>query len=631
MSMLESINGVDDLRRLSPEDLKVLASEVRDYIIQVVSQNGGHLASSLGVVELTLALHYVFNTPEDRLIWDVGHQSYAHKIITGRRDEFRTLRKHGGLSGFPKVNESLFDTFDVGHSSTSLSLALGEAVGRDLQGQKHKVVAIIGDGSLTGGVAFESLNHIGHLQQDLIIILNDNEHSISKNVGALSRYLTRMISNSFYNRVRRKTMQMVRRIPRFGNSIFNFLYRFFGSFKGMLIIGRLFEDMGVRYFGPVDGHDIPKLIDLLSRVKDINAGPKLVHVITKKGKGYLPAELDPALFHGIGPFDRITGKTLGITRTLSYSEVAGQTLSNIALFDDRVVAITAAMKLGTGLVDFEHRAPERFFDVGIAEQHAITFAAALAKTGMKPFVSIYSTFLQRAIDQIIHDVAIMKLPVRILVDRAGIVGDDGETHHGVFDLALLRSIPGIILLAPSNGEELRDMIHFAVSYNDGPVAIRYPRGRISTVDLPLEFSAPFVPGRAVRLSRGNDCAIFAVGDMVKTALEVRDILKERGLEVSVVNLLSLKPLDAKLVNRVASETGCFITLENGVIAGGIGEAVSGLLSPDHGAKLLFHAGFTDTFVTHGTNAELFHDYGLDAPSLASRIEKQLGRPKRKKR
>jgi len=424
--MLEQIHGVKDLRRLSMPQLETLAGEIRDYIIDVISENGGHLASSLGVVELTIALHYVFATPRDRIVWDVGHQTYAHKILTGRRDAFRTIRRYGGISGFPKMRESEFDTFDTGHSSTSLSLACGLAAGRDLSGRRHKVIAVIGDGSLTGGMAFEALNHLGHMGKDLIIILNDNEHSISKNVGAFSLYLTRMRTGHLYNRFRRVTMGLVKRIPRFGPSLFSFIHNFFESFKKILVPGQLFEDMGVRYFGPIDGHSIPQLIEILQRVKTINAGPKIVHVITKKGKGYPPAEADPALYHGVGPFDRATGAMKG-NRGLSYSEIAGRTLAMIARREKSIVAVTAAMKLGTGLAEFEKVAPGRFFDVGIAEQHAVTFAGALARFGHRPFVSIYSTFLQRAVDQLIHDIGIMNLPVHRQVHDADIVN---ELIHG---------------------------------------------------------------------------------------------------------------------------------------------------------------------------------------------------------
>lgn len=620
--LLEKINGVKDLRKLSAGDLDALAAEVRDYIIEVISVNGGHLASSLGVVELTIALHYVFNTPQDKIIWDVGHQCYAHKILTGRREDFRDIRRLGGIAGFPKRRESAFDAFDTGHSSTSLSLACGAAMGRDLTRKKNKVIAIIGDGSLTGGMAFEAINQMGHTESDIIIILNDNEHSINQNVGAMSRYLTRIISSSTYNKVRRKSMEMVKKIPRVGGALFNFISRFFESFKKMLIPGQLFEDMGIRYFGPIDGHDITSLIGTLERVRRIDYGPKIIHVITKKGKGYLPAEMNPARFHGIGPFDRATGLTRG-SGSLSYSEIAGRTLAHLAKSDRKIVAITAAMKLGTGLFEFENKTPERFFDVGIAEQHAITFAGALTASGIRPFVSIYSTFLQRAVDQLIHDVGIMNMPVRLLIDRAGAVGQDGETHHGLFDIAIIKNIPNFILLAPSSGEELRDMIYFAARHDEGPVAIRYPRGGAGAGDFSFEEGARFVPGKIRRLTAGGDLAIFTFGDMVAVAHRVREILLHRGIGTAVVNLLTIKPLDVRGIERVLGGVRCAITLENGVIAGGAGEALLAAVRGSLRKKLLFCAGFPDSFIPHGSNDELFKMHGIDAESLAKRLAKLL--------
>jgi 1-deoxy-D-xylulose-5-phosphate synthase len=618
MMLLEKINSVRDLRKLPPDRLETLAAELREYILDVISKNGGHLASSLGVVELTIALHYVFNTPGDRIIWDVGHQTYAHKILTGRRAAFRNIRQFEGISGFPKMHESKFDAFDTGHSSTSLTLAYGAAVGRDLARKKHKVVAVIGDGSLTGGMAFEAINQMGHSESDLIIILNDNEHSISHNVGAMSTYLTRIISGSVYNRIRRKSMELVKRVPRVGGLLFNFIYRFFESFKKMIIPGQLFEDMGVRYFGPIDGHDISQLIGILERVKEINYGPKLIHVLTKKGKGYLPAEMNPARFHGIGPFDLATGLQKS-TGALSYSEIAGKTLAHLAKKDRSIVAITAAMKLGTGLYEFENKSPERFFDVGIAEQHAITFAGALTKSGLRPFVSIYSTFLQRAVDQLIHDIGIMNLPIRLLIDRAGIVGQDGETHHGLFDIAIIRNIPNFMILAPSNGEELRDMIQFAARYDRGPIAIRYPRGGVNPEGFSFEKRGRFVPASVKRLASGKDVAIFTFGDMVPTALRVRDLLAVRGLGTAVFNLLTIKPLDVPGIERALRAVRYAVTLENGSASGGAGEYLLASVSPSLRSRVLFCAGFPDRFIPHGTGRQLFKEFGLDAESLAHRI------------
>jgi 1-deoxy-D-xylulose-5-phosphate synthase len=616
--MLDSINNVSDIRGLSLPELDILAKEIREYIIEVISRNGGHIAPSLGVVELTLALHYVFNTPEDKIIWDVGHQSYAHKIITGRREAFKKMRTLGGISGFSKKDESIFDIYTTGHSSTSLSLALGEAVGRDIKKEKYDVVAVIGDGSIGGGMAFEALNQIGHLKSNVIIILNDNEHFISRNVGALSNYLMRMITTSFYNRLRKRSYDMIKKIPRYGNSIYDSLYKFEGSLKGVFIPGILFEELGLRYFGPINGHDTGLLIKMLSRLKSINSGPRILHVLTKKGKGYGPAEKDPALFHGIGPFDIKTGvpeKKNG----MSFSDVAGRTLAEISKNDKKIIAITAAMKLGTGLSEFEKKSPDRLFDVGMAEQHAITFAGALASKGLKPFVSIYSTFLQRAIDQLIHDIGIMNLPVRILIDRAGIVGDDGETHHGLFDISIIKNIPNFIFLAPSNGAELRDMIYFASQYDLGPVAIRYPRGNAGNDDLNFGTHNSFVPGRATILSEGRDIAILALGEMLGTAKKLQKKLSGENIECSVVNLQSIKPLDIRCIEYAIEGSEFFITLENGVVSGGVGEYILSNIKRTLKNRFLFPVGFPDQFITHGKTDELFKKYGIDADSIFSKI------------
>lgn len=621
MELLNKINYPSDLKKLSVDEMNRLAGELRCYMLDVISESGGHLASSLGVVELTIALHYVFNTPEDRIIWDVGHQTYPHKIITGRREEFRNIRRYGGISGFPKRKESEFDSYDVGHSSTSLSLAAGEAAGRDLSGKKYKVVAVIGDGSLTGGMAFEALNHLGHIGKDVIVILNDNEHSISENVGALSTYLTEMISGSLYNRFRKKSMNIIRNIPVIGGYLYAFLFRVFYSFKSFIIPGQLFEDLGLRYFGPVDGHNIARLVEILHRVKNINSGPKIVHVITKKGKGFAPAESDPCSFHGIGPFERGSGEKKLKGSGETYSSVAGRTLAAIGEKDKKVVAVTAAMKEGTGLTEFEKVDPSRIFDVGIAEQHAVTFSAALASTGLRPFVPVYSTFLQRAYDQMIHDTALMKLPVRFLIDRAGLVGDDGETHHGLFDISMIRNIPEFELYAPSNGEELRDLIYYAWKHDTGPVAIRYPRGSSLTENLNVLEYGKIEPGKIRVLTKGDDAAIFAVGDMTGIALEAHSILKARGIDITVVNIFSIKPLDLSGIERIVKRCSCFITIENAFSSGGAGEYIYSGISPDLCRKRLFAAGFPEKFIGHGSLHELFREYGLDAESVARRIEK----------
>lgn len=622
MPLLHKIKGVKELRKLNIDELPGLADEVRERIIDVISRNGGHIASSLGVVDLTVALHYVFNTPKDKIIWDVGHQTYAHKILTGRNDIFPGIRKADGLSGFPKRGESKFDVFNTGHSSTSLSLAFGTAVARDLKREKFQVVAVIGDGSLTGGMAFEALNNIGHSSNNLIIILNDNEHSISKNVGALSEYLTKMISGSLYNKFRRGSMDLIRKIPFLGDTLYDFFYRLFAGFKGLIVPGQFFQDMGIRYFGPVDGHNLPFLIELLEKIKSIENGPRIVHVITKKGKGYLPAEMNPSKFHGIGPFDRATG-VASSKGGRTYSESAGKCLAELARKDKKILAVTAAMKLGTGLYEFEKKCPGRLFDVGIAEQHAVTFAAAMAAEGMKPFVSIYSTFMQRAVDQIIHDVALMKLPVRFLVDRAGVVGDDGETHHGLYDIPILKSIPNMMIFAPSGFRELRDMIKFAAEYNSGPIAIRYPRGRTPLTENDEKKSGSFIPGKIKTAARGKDAAVFTYGDMTHTALDVSRILSKEGISVAVVNLLTLKPLDIAGIKKMTESVKICLTLENSSKKGGIGESITADLPVNLREKFIHFAAFPDSVIQHGDNEILFKRHGLDCDTLAGIIRKHL--------
>ncbi len=619
--LLDMINSVEDLRRMKVEDLPLLADELRAYIIDVISKNGGHIASSLGVVELTIALHYTLKTPIDKIIWDVGHQSYAHKILTGRRDLFPSIRQYGGISGFPKRSESPFDTFDTGHSSTSLSLALGEAVGRDFQGGNYEIVAVIGDGSMTSGMAFEALNQIGHLKKNLTIILNDNEHSISENVGALSSYLTRVISSHFYNTVRSRSIEMMKKIPKIGKYIYNFMLKTANNFKGTLVPGMFFEEMGVRYFGPIDGHDTSLLIEILRNIRNVEPGPKIIHVITRKGKGYLPAEMSPSRFHGVSQFDISTGRTLAVKKFDTYSEVAGKTLAEIAVNDKKIVAITAAMMEGTGLCEFEKHFPDRVFDVGIAEQHAVTFAAALASTGMKPFVSIYSTFLQRAVDQLIHDVSIMNLPVKLLIDRAGIVGEDGETHHGLYDIGIIKNIPNFIFLSPVNGRELRDMIYFAADYNKGPVAIRYPRGK-TREEINYSKHEKFIPGKIKIVSTGKDIALLALGDMTGTAEEIRDLLADKKISAGVIKIQSIKPLDVNGIEKVLKNVKAFITLENGLLSGGAGECILSAIRPEFRAKYLFSTGFPDRLIPHGSHDDLMKEFGLDSVSISKRILSQ---------
>ena len=619
MEILNTINSPSDIKGLSIAEMNKLAEEIRSYMLDVISENGGHLASSLGVVELTIAIHYVFNAPIDKIIWDVGHQTYSHKILTGRREQFKNIKRYGGISGFPKRNESVYDPYNVGHSSTSISLAVGEAVGRDLAGKNYKVVAVIGDGSLTGGMVFEALNHAGHIKKDIIIILNDNEHSISENVGALSTYLTEMISSQPYNRFRKKSRELIKNIPGIGKYIFNFTFRFFASFKSFIIPGQLFEKLGIRYFGPVDGHNIAKLIEILDRVKYIDNGPKIIHVITKKGKGFDPAENDPCTFHGTGPFKRDSGERILKSAGESYSSIAGRTLASIGKRDEKVVAITAAMKEGTGLSEFEKVAPDRIFDVGIAEQHAVTFASALASTGLKPFVAIYSTFLQRSYDQMIHDTALMNLPVRFLIDRAGIVGDDGETHHGLFDISMIKNIPGFEFFAPSNGNELRDLIYYAWEHSSGPIAIRYPRGSSHTENLNVDEYESFTPGKIKILTQGDDVAILALGDMVKVALEVDTILKNKGYKATVANILSIKPLDIDGIENIIKSSDYFVTLENSYSSGGIGEYIYSNIDPSLSVKRIFNGGFPEKLIPHGTFDELLKENLIDPKSISEII------------
>jgi 1-deoxy-D-xylulose-5-phosphate synthase len=615
-SILDTINSVHDLRKLPAGELPKLAEEIRSYIIDVVSKNGGHLAPSLGTVELTISLHYIFNTPNDHLIWDVGHQSYAHKILTGRREEFKTIRTFGGLSGFPKISESEFDTYNVGHSSTSLSLALGDAVARDMKGEDRKVIAVIGDGSLTGGLSYEALNQIGHLKKDLIIILNDNEQSISKNVGAMSEYLTSLISGSFYNKMKKRYFRFMNLTP-IGRAMWHFFRKIELRIKGLMVPGQLFEDLGIRYFGPVDGNNIEGLNTLLTRIKSINSGPKIVHILTKKGKGYKPAEDDPARFHGVGPFNIKTGLSL-YPKKITYSDVAGRTLTMLAEKDPSIVALTAAMQDGTGLSLFAKNYPDRFFDVGIAEEHLVTFASALARNGLKPFIVIYSTFLQRAFDQMVHDTAIMNLPVTFLIDRAGIVGEDGETHHGLFDISMIRNIPYFHFLAPSNGEELRDMISYASTYGKGPLAIRYPRGAVPDQELSLCDVHPMEIFSRVT-EEGADIALLAVGDMVSHAHWIAQILREHSISCRVVNLMCLKPLDIMGISRSVEKTKYFVTLENGYLSGGIGEEIVSLIPRHLKSRHIFSVGFPDIFVSHGKTSELIEAYGISAERCSERI------------
>lgn len=615
--ILDTINSPEDVKRLTMPQLLQLAGEIRQFLIEVISRTGGHLAPNLGVVELTLALHRIFSTPRDKIIFDVGHQAYIHKIITGRREQFPTLRQYGGLSGFPKRSESEHDAFGTGHSSTSISAALGMAAARDLQGDNYNVVAVIGDGSMTGGMAYEALNNAGTLKKKLIVVLNDNEMSISKNVGAMSDYLYHLRTGETYNKIKNDIEGWLKNME-FGTDVLKAVRRLKGSVKYLIVPQSIFEELGFTYLGPVGGHDLPGLLEVLQAATKVD-GPVLVHVLTKKGKGYKPAEECPNKFHGTGPFEIATGKK--ITKPgapVTYTEVFGETLSRLADTDARIVGITAAMPDGTGLSVFAKEHPERFFDVGIAEQHAVTAAAGMAAAGMKPVTAIYSTFMQRAYDSVLHDICMQKLHVTMCLDRAGLVGDDGYTHHGVFDFAYLRSIPNMTVMAPKDENELRQMLKTALDF-DGPVSVRYPRGSGVGVDIsgPVE-ALPI--GKAEVLREGRDVCFWAIGSMVQSALEAADILAQQGVSVGVVNMRFAKPLDKALLLEHARRYGRLVTLEEGVLAGGVGSAV---LETLNGAGLLgkcrvLTLGIPDEFVPHGDKKLLLRDILLDVPSIVSR-------------
>jgi len=613
MASLDRVDSPAEIRRMSVKELSALAQEIREEIIAVVSQNGGHLASSMGVVELTLALHYVYNTPDDRIIWDVGHQAYAHKLITGRREKFRTLRRQGGISGFPKRCESEYDSFDVGHSSTSISAALGMATARDLMGEKYRVVAVIGDGSMTAGLAFEGLNQAGHLKRDLTVILNDNEMSISSNVGALSNYLSRIITGERAERIRKDAETLIRKLPKkVGDPALKVAMRAGESIKGLFAPGMLFEDMGFSYIGPIDGHDLPMLIDTLKDARS-RKGPVLVHVITTKGKGYEPAEQSPTAFHGTPPFDVDSGET-SKSSGVTYTGVFGETMRELARMDGRVVAISAAMPEGTGLSGFAREFPDRFFDVGIAEQHAVTFSTGLAAAGIRPVVAIYSTFMQRSYDQVVHDLCMQGLPVIIAMDRAGVVGEDGETHQGLFDISFMRHIPNLVFMAPKDENELRDMMYTAIRL-DCPVALRYPRGKGEGVPVGPAFSEIEL-GRAEVLSEGSDLMIFAVGNTVARSVQAAVSLREKGWSVGVVNARFIKPIDKETILKFAAKGCRIMTVEENVLAGGFGSAVLEVIEDAgvEGARVR-RVGVPDEYVLQGTQAQIRRRLGLDAEGI----------------
>lgn len=617
MSVLKKLRTPDELKSFSVKQLEVLAGEIREKIIDTVSRTGGHLASSLGVVELTIALHRVLNTPADKIVWDVGHQAYAHKLLTGRLEQFDTLRQLGGISGFPKRDESPYDAFDVGHSSTSISAALGMAAARDCHGSQEKVVAVIGDGSLTGGMAFEALNQAGDQQKNLIVVLNDNEMSISPNVGALSSLINRKMTSELVVRIKKEAENFLSHVPRIGKDLLKVARKAEDSLKGFFTPGMLFEAFGFDYVGPLNGHRLETLIPALENVANLE-GPVLVHVVTRKGKGFEPAERNPSLFHGVGPFDKATGEVRGGKGgPASFTGVFGKTLTAMAEKDERIVAITAAMLEGTGLKEFSQRFPQRFFDVGIAEQHAVTFAAGLACQGMRPVVALYSTFLQRAYDNVVHDVALQRLPVTFAIDRAGLVGADGPTHHGVFDFSFLRHIPNMVVMAPRDEIELQRAM-LTATLHDGPVAYRYPRGQAFGLPLP-DAIEPFAVGRGEKLRDGNDAVIFALGTVCREALLAADMLAGEGLSVGVVDPRFLKPLDKELLVAEARRTGVVVTVEENVRQGGFGSAVLEMLGDEGIAARVLRIGLPDRFVEQGTQPQLHARYGLDAEGIAAGV------------
>ncbi|MFH1784002.1 MAG: 1-deoxy-D-xylulose-5-phosphate synthase [bacterium] len=610
MGVLEKIDKPSDMRIIKKKLLLDLAKEIRERIINTVSSTGGHLASSLGTVELTLALHYVFDAPVDKVVWDVGHQAYTHKLITGRRDQFSTLRQYGGISGFPRREESPFDTFGVGHSSTAISAGLGMAIARDIKGENNKVIAVIGDGSFTGGEAFEGLNNAGHIGKDMIVILNDNEMFISRKIGAIAGYLTKITTAGLYKNLVKRAERFLTRASTMGVKLSTIAKRV----KVLLFPGMIFEEMGFAYLGPFDGHDLFKLIDMFTTIKDMK-GPVFLHIITKKGKGYKPAEKGATLFHGIGKFNVITGEPEGTKKHPTYTQVFGRTMMKMAEEDERIVAITAAMATGTGLDEFGQAFPKRFFDVGIAEQHAVTFAGGLAVEGLKPVVAIYSTFMQRALDQVIHDICLQKLHVVFALDRGGLVGEDGATHQGVFDLSFLRMIPNMVVMAPKDEDELQHMLKTAIDY-DGPIALRYPRGFGEGVKMEKELKILEI-GKAEVLEEGNDVAVIAVGKSVSACWAAVKDARKQGINATLVNARFIKPLDEELIRTVALRCGRVLTVEENVLSGGFGSAVREMLAD---TDIKVHCvGIPDKFIEHGSCDILRAKYGLSKDKIQERI------------
>ncbi len=613
--VLEKINHPNDIKNLKKEELPLLADEIREFLIRTISESGGHLASNLGVVELTMAMHLVFDLPKDKMIWDVGHQAYTHKLLTGRRENFANLRKFGGMSGFPKRCESSCDSFDTGHSSTSISAGLGYVAARDLQGEDYSVISVIGDGSLTGGMAYEAMNNAARLKSNFIIVLNDNNMSISENVGGMSDYLGRLRTNDAYQELKQGVSDTLKKIPIYGDRVVRRIKKTKSGIKQLFIPGMWFEEMGLTYLGPIDGHDIGRLVRAFKEARKVN-GPVLLHILTQKGRGYAPAERHPARFHGAEPFDIATGLPLHKRTKANYTDVFATVMRKMGERQENLVAITAAMPDGTGLKRFKNVFPERFFDVGIAEQHAVTFAAGLAAGGMIPVVAVYSSFLQRAFDQIVHDVCIQNLHVIFAVDRAGLVGSDGETHQGIFDLSYLSLIPNMCVMAPKNKWELSDMLKFAISA-DGPIALRYPRGE--AYDGLSEHRAKIVYGKSELLYDEECIALIAVGSMVKTAHEVRQNLKRKGFECTLINARFVKPLDEERLLALTKEHKLIVTLEENVLEGGFGEHVSEFYEEIGSDVQVMNIALPDAYIEHGNVEILKKECGIDAETIEKKI------------
>ncbi|WP_368487825.1 1-deoxy-D-xylulose-5-phosphate synthase [Clostridium sp. BJN0013] len=614
-NLLDNYKDVNDIKKMSLDEKKQLALEIREFLIENVSKTGGHLASNLGVVELTLSLFSIFDLNHDKLIWDVGHQAYVHKLLTGRKDKFHTLRQFGGISGFPKRCESIYDFFETGHSSTSISAALGMARARDLKGEKHNVVAVIGDGALTGGMALEALNDVGYRKTKLIIILNDNQMSIGKNVGGVSRYLNKLRVDPKYNKFKEEVESTLKKIPNIGKGMAKYLERLKNGIKKMVVSGMFFEDIGIKYLGPIDGHNIRDLTEVMTAAKKVN-NPVIIHVITKKGKGYEFAEKNPGKFHGIGPFNCNNGE-IAATSTNTYSKAFGDEMVNLARKDKKIVVITAAMRDGTGLQNFAKEFPERFFDVGIAEQHAVTLAGGMAVEGLKPVFAVYSTFLQRGYDQLLHDICIQKLPVVFAVDRAGIVGDDGETHQGIFDLSYLTEMPNMTIMSPKCIHELMYMLKWSLNQNC-PIAIRYPRGGDNIYLTPLE---DFQFGKWECILKEGKIALVAQGRMVEHAVLAAEKLKQMGISVRVISACFIKPLDKAMLEQLVEENVTIITIEDNIIRGGLGSYILEYVNTLHKKVEIINLGFKDEFVRHGKPSILYKLYGLDVKSIVGEVLK----------